>query len=608
MIDPKTHFTATLKLVAKYTHYSSPVSCMHSSFNHCFISLPTRFLVVAILIGSLAGCNTNNTKAGTPEKGTQTAQLNTDQALFNWVSYNGQSPELSDTVEASQYQNPVIAGFYPDPSITKKDDAYYLVNSSFGYWPGLPIFKSTDLVSWQPIGHALTNAKAFDFTKLGISKGIFAPTLRYHEGLFYLITTAVDAGGNFLITATDPSGAWSEPVFLPEIQGIDPDIFFDDDGRVYIAHNGGPEGEPLYSGHRAIWLWEYDPKQQKVIASSGRIIVNGGSNIKEEPVWVEGPHIYKKDGWYYLSCAEGGTSFDHSQVVFRSRDIHGQFVPYQGNPILTQRDLDPKRKNPIGATGHADFIQTPEGNWWAVFLGVRPYQEDFFNTGRETYMLPVEWIDGWPRILSSGKPVPYSHDRPFPNESKTPQMMTANRQWKDDFTQNQLGVEWQSLRGPWDSWLKVDAEDNRLVLSPQSQGLSSQSTPSFIGRRLQDKNAQVETNMDLSFGSGVFSGIAAFQNSSYYFALGAEKKANRYVVTLRQVTSGQATKVSEQSLPKHLENITLGMELNSGRASFYYLGTAGKIYIARDLDARILSTEVAGGFVGTMVGPFSEKH
>ena len=204
--------------------------------------------------------------------------------------------------------NPVLPGFYPDPSICRVGDEYYMVNSTFSYFPGIPIFHSRDLNNWKQIGHVLNRPSQIDLDGLGVSNGIFAPTIRYNNGKFYLITTLVGKGGNFFVTATDPSGPWSEPVWLPEIDGIDPSIFFDDNDSCYIVNNGpAPENEPLYEGHRAIWIQRFDLKTNKLFGER-KIIVNGGSDISQKPIWIEGPHIYKKDDSYFLCAAEGGTA------------------------------------------------------------------------------------------------------------------------------------------------------------------------------------------------------------------------------------------------------------------------------------------------------------
>ncbi len=297
-----------------------------------------------------------------------------------------------------QFFNPILAGFYPDPSITRAGDAYYLVTSSFVYYPGVPIFRSTDLVHWTQIGSVLDRPSQLHVDSAGISRGIFAPVIRYHDGTFYMITTLIDRGGNFIVTAKNPAGPWSDPIWLREVDGIDPSIFFDDDGRAYITNNGPPVETPLYEGHRAIWVQEYDVANKKMIGPRS-VIVNGGVDLAKKPIWIEAPHILKVKGQYYLICAEGGTADQHSEVVFRSSSPLGPYTPYSGNPILTQRHLDPSRAFPVTSTGHADFVETQNGEWWAVFLGTRPYANDTYNIGRETFLLPVRWVDGWPVIL-----------------------------------------------------------------------------------------------------------------------------------------------------------------------------------------------------------------
>jgi alpha-N-arabinofuranosidase len=166
------------------------------------------------------------------------------------------------------------------------------------------------------------------------------------------------------------------------------------------------DGHGLYSGHRAIWLQEFDLTSRR-LSGPRQIIVDGGVDITKHPIWIEGPHLFQRNGWYYLIAAEGGTGEDHSEVVFRSRNVRGPYAPWEKNPILTQRTLDPRRPDPVTSTGHADFVQTPDGAWWAVFLGARPYAEGrLYNTGRETFLLPVAWEDDWPVILAPNVPVP----------------------------------------------------------------------------------------------------------------------------------------------------------------------------------------------------------
>ena len=526
---------------------------------------------------------------------------------FDWFEYQGNDSVFASPLGADEYQNPIAAGFYPDPSITRKGDDYYMVHSSFSYAPGVPILHSRDLVNWQLIGHVLTRPSQMDFKGLGISRGIFAPTLRYHDGVFYMITTAVDAGGNFMVTATDPAGPWSDPIWLPEIGGIDPDIFFDDDGKVYIAHNDAPDGEPLYEGHRAIRLWEYDLANNKVITggNSGRVIVNGGVNIAEKPVWIAGPHIYKVNGWYYLTCAEGGTSVNHSQVVFRTKSLSEPFVPYAGNPILTQRDLDPNRANPITSTGHADFVQTASGQWWSVFLAVRPYADNYYNTGRETFLLPLSWQDDWPVILPAGEAVPYRHTKPQiagVNASHAQDPLTGNFTWRDDFDSQSISPHWNFLRGFEQSWLSL--ADGKLSMQPSAYRLTELQQAAFIGRRQQHTTFSASTAIELPVTEGISAGITAFQNAAFHYYFAVQKQQDSYRLVVEQVQQGQSRVVAETTLAAEPEQpLRLSIDGDKGLLSFSYrLADAQPVSLLQDADARMLSTETAGGFVGALLG------
>ena len=564
--------------------------------------LSNRFAALVALLPVIFGCQPASQ---------QTATESVSQPLsmsFNWFEYQGKDEIFAEPLAQGEFQNPIAAGFYPDPTITRKGDDYYMAHSSFSYAPGVPILHSRDLVNWELIAHVLTRPEQMKFDGLGMSRGIFAPTLRYHDGLFYMITTAVDAGGNFIVTASDPAGPWSDPIWLPEIGGIDPDIFFDDDGKVYIAHNDAPDGEPLYEGHRAIRLWEYDLANHQVITggNSGKVIVNGGVNIDEKPVWIEGPHIYKVNGWYYLTCAEGGTSVNHSQVVFRTKSLDEPFVPYAGNPILTQRDLDPARANPITSTGHADFIQTPAGDWWSVFLAVRPYQDNFYNTGRETFLLPLSWQNDWPVILPAGEAVPYRLQKPqLPEQASltaTPDPVSGNFTWRDDFTSEHMSLHWNFLRGFERNWLSV--ADGKLTMQPQAHDLRELQQSAFVGRRQQHTRFSASTSLILPAQEGVSGGLTAFQNSAFHYYFALQKQQNAYRVTVEQVQQGKTTVLAENTIDAPAgEALTLSIEGDKGQISFAYsLADSAPITVLNNADARMLSTETAGGFVGAMLG------
>ncbi|MFC4655677.1 glycoside hydrolase family 43 protein [Rheinheimera marina] len=525
-------------------------------------------------------------------------------ARFGWFQYQGEDAVFAVPLKVGHYRNPVLAGFFPDPSITRRGDDFYLVNSSFSYLPGLPILHSKDLVNWQLIGHALTRPSQFEFAGAGLSRGIYAPTLRYHQGTFYLIGTVVDQGGNFILTATDPAGPWSDPIWLPEVGGIDPDLFFDEDGKVYISHNDAPPGEPLYEGHRAIWLWQFDPVAKKVKPESKRLLVNGGVDIRQQPIWIEGPHLYKHNGWYYLLCAEGGTADQHSAVIFRSRSLSEPFVPAVQNPILTQRDLAPDRASPITTAGHADFIQLDDGSWWAVFLAARAYQQRYSNVGRETYLLPVHWQDGWPQILTQGLAIPYQLASPAslkPQPVTVPQ--TGNFVWRDEFASTVLDLNWNWLRQFDQSWLQL--KDGALHLRAKADRLESSGQPAFIGRRLQHLNFTASTALQLP-SAGQSAGLVLLQNELHHYYIGARRTASGAEVFLEQAKGAKATQLLAEQLPAGPQELQLKVTGAGAELSFYYqLPGQGWQAFGPVQDGTVLSTQVAGGFVGSTLGLYS---
>ncbi|WP_337843398.1 glycoside hydrolase family 43 protein [Rheinheimera sp.] len=528
----------------------------------------------------------------------------TGNARFDWFQYQGEDEVFASPLKAGHYRNPVLAGFFPDPSITRKGDDFYLVNSSFSYLPGLPILHSKDLVNWQLIGHALTRPGQFEFAGAGLSRGIFAPTLRYHNGTFYLITTVVDQGGNFILTASDPAGPWSDPVWLPEVGGIDPDLFFDEDGKVYISHNDAPPGEPLYEGHRAIWLWEFDPVAKKVKPESKRLLVNGGVDIRQKPIWIEGPHLYKHHGWYYLLCAEGGTADQHSAVIFRSRSLSEPFVPASQNPILTQRDLASDRADPITTAGHADFIQLDDGSWWAVFLATRTYQQRLSNLGRETYLLPVHWQDGWPQILPKGQRIPYQLAGPVslkPQPVAVPQ--TGNLQWRDEFSGSRLDLNWNWLRQFDRPWLQLT--NGVLALQAKADRLEDLGQPAFIGRRLQHLNFNASTSFSVP-AKGRSAGLVLLQSELYHYYLGARRTGTGTEVFLEQAKGAKATVLLAQQWPEGQTELQFKVAGAGAELRFYYrLPGQDWMQLGPVQDGTLLSTQVAGGFVGTTLGLYS---
>lgn len=282
------------------------------------------------------------------------------------------------------YKNPILPGFYPDPSVCVVNDTFYLVNSSFEYFPGVPIWKSTDLIHWQQIGHCLTRNSQLELQGVSPSAGIFAPTIRFHNGLFYMLTTNVSKGGNFFVTAKNPAHEWSDPIFVDQ-GGIDPTLFWDNDNVYFLSTSA-----------TGILISEININTGKRLTEPRRIWNGTGGR------YPEGPHIYKKDGYYYLLIAEGGTEYGHKVTIARSKFIDGPYESNPANPILTHANATGQH-NAIQGLGHADFVQAPNGSWWAVFLGFRPQVGKNHLLGRETFLAPVHWPTGaWPVINQTG--------------------------------------------------------------------------------------------------------------------------------------------------------------------------------------------------------------
>jgi alpha-N-arabinofuranosidase len=487
----------------------------------------------------------------------------------------------------------------------------------------VPIFHSRDLVSWTPIGHVLDRPEQLDLDGHGISRGIFAPTIRCHGDTFYVITTLVDTGGTLLVTATDPAGPWSDPIWLPEVDGIDPSIFFDDDGRVWITNNGPPDRAPLYPGHRAIWIQEYDPGARRMVGPR-TVLVDGGVDITKHPIWIEGPHLFKVHGLYYLIAAEGGTEENHSEVVFRSRSVRGPYEPYADNPILTQRHLAPDRPHPITSTGHADLLELPDAGWWAVFLGTRPYRDHLFNTGRETFLMPVRWLDGWPVITSGDETVPWLHRRPDLPADPDAAIRAGNFTVREEFDSAGLPLDWNVIRTPRQRWYDLGDPPGWLTLRARPVPLGSPGQPSFVARRQQHAHATASTSMRYDpERPGDRAGMAAFYDDGHFYLLAVtrtadgspqvrlERRAARSVAAPAGVGADGAVAgsevVAQAPIPEPAaDRIRLRIDARGALYDFSYaIGGGDWVPLARNVDGTVLSTRVAGGFVGVFFGLYA---
>ncbi len=528
-------------------------------------------------------------------------------ARFDWFEYEGRDSVYRARPGASgELANPILAGFYPDPSITRVGDDYYLVTSTFSWFPGIPVFRSRDLASWTQIGNAIDRPGQLSFDSLGMSRGVFAPAISHRGGTFYVANTCVDCGGNFLVTARDPRGPWSDPVWLRGVEGIDPSLFFDDDGKAYLVNNRAPAGGSKYEGHRAIWLQEYDVRARRMVGEATQLL-DGGIDLSQKPVWIEGPHVFKADGRYYLSAAEGGTAADHRQVILRAESMRGPYVPGPANPILTQRHLDPSRPFPVTSTGHADLVRTPAGEWWAVFLGVRPYAEDYHNTGRETFLLPVTWKDGWPTIDGGTGPVPYAVRRPrLPAQPPSAVPTRGNFTLREEFDGRSLAPYWLMVRTPRETWYSLTTAPGALSLRARPASLARREQPSFVGRRQQHLAATVTTAVHFAAArEGERAGLAAFQSDEYFYALSVARVGGRRVAQVeRRAGTGAVEVVASRPLGGAPDApVRLRIRADGARYAFDVAeGAGGWATLLGDADGRILSTRTAGGFGGNFTG------
>ncbi|MGE4411595.1 MAG: glycoside hydrolase family 43 protein [Sphingobium sp.] len=508
-------------------------------------------------------------------------------------------------VAAGQFRNPVLPGFQPDPSLVKVGKDFYLVNSTFTWFPGIPIYHSRDLVNWRQIGNAIDRPGLFSFKGMRTNDAIFAPAISHYGGKFRILDTCVRCGGNFMLEAERPEGPWSDPIWL-DFEGIDPSLFVDEDGNAWVLNNGAPEGEPRYEGHRAIWIQRIDLSSGKMVGPR-KILVDGGVHPEDKPIWAEGPHIFRHDGWYYLTAAEGGTAEDHSQTIYRSRRPDGPYRPGPVNPILTQRDLAADRPARVEATGHADFVKLDDGSWWAVFLATVPFAGQSTLLGRETFLLPVTWKDGWPLILPQGVSVPLTVDRPA-----LPIDASVNwTHWRDDFRDATLAPQWLRLRETTGAAWYRTGNGLEITARPVAPG-SLDDQPSFIGRRLRQQEASITTR--LSFAperEGDFAGLMAFMNEEHFISIGITEIDGERRIAVRERRNADQPEsgvIVTSDLLNTLGPIDLRISFDKGVADFSWRSEGGMWKkMAENHDVEHMASVYAGLFTGAVVGPFAQQ-
>ena len=496
-------------------------------------------------------------------------------------------------LNAQGYTNPIIKGFNPDPSVCCVGEDYYLVTSSFQYFPGVPLYHSKDLVNWEHIGHVLTRESQLYLKGANSTGGIYAPVIRHHNGRFYMITTNVSTIGNFIVHTDDINGEWSDPVQV-KIGGIDPSLFWDEDGKCWFS--GTVDG--------SIMICEINPDTGDILSAPKRVWNGIGGR------WPEAPHIYKKDGWYYLMIAEGGTEFGHMETIARSRYIDGPYTPAPHNPILAHYKAA-TQTNPIQGVGHADLVQAHDGSWWMVCLGFRTQSGMHHLLGRETFLAPVTWDrGGWPVVNGNGDiainmdvptlPLKPYEARPDRNEFDAASKVKSSA----TMASTGLGNEWSWLRNPDPSLYKV--ADGKLRIHGTAADLNAHSeSPSFAGIRQQHHDFTAETCVKLGNArSGDKAGLSIFMDEGAHYDVYIEKKGGKNVIGVRYAM-GVFNNIEE--IPVSSGKVWLRVSGDPDHYRLWY-STDGKEFKQAGIgDTRFLSSETVGGFTGIMIGLWAES-
>ncbi|WP_281616024.1 glycoside hydrolase family 43 protein [Flammeovirga sp. SubArs3] len=523
---------------------------------------------------------------------------------------------------AQTFKNPIIQGGYPDPSITTDGEYYYIVNSSFEYFPGLPIHRSKDLVNWEFAGYGLhridqCNGK-MNLVDVQQNGGIHAPTIRYHEGKFYIITTNVYLPNkegapaemiNFIITADNITGPWSEPHIIEGAPGIDPDIFFDEDGTVWFTGTHSPEN-PNYEGEGEIWTQQLDIVNWK-LKGERHYLYRGACG----GVWVEGPHLYKHDGRYYLMVAEGGTSYNHAMMIAVSDHITGPYVSNERNPILTTRNLS--YDNWVNSTGHADIIQLKDGRWYMVALGIRGDEERASNMGRETFLIPVQWEKEtfwwkepkyeWPVVAPATGRVMKEEALPFADQ---PQM--RNDAYEDNFDQAILGYEWNFRRVPREKTYSLDARKGYLRIYAHPQKIALRERASLMG--IRQKETKFEYSAKMNFKpkkQGVEAGLSIFQKDDNYINFTIVKKDGVSMIQLAVAEKKQAPKVIKTTaLDSYEGDVILKIDARGNEYQYLYSLDQGVTYLLLGTTPTniLLSYGWNSGYTGAYVGIYATSN
>ncbi len=512
---------------------------------------------------------------------------------------------------AATFTNPILPGGYPDPSIVRVGDDFYLVNSSFEYFPGLPIHHSRDLINWKLVGYALQNPDYYrdevNLTDVQSDGGIHAPSIRHHNGAFHVITTNVysPADGsptrmvNFVVTAKQVEGPWSKPVVIENAPGIDPDLFFDDGGRVWYLGTHVPE-KPNFPGEGEIWLHEIDSSSWQ-LTGKRHFLWRGACG----GTWAEGPHIYKRDGRYYLLVAEGGTHFNHAVMVAVSDDIRGPYLSNPRNPILTSRHLS--YDHWVHSTGHGDLVELADGRWFMVALGIRGDERRRSNMGRETFLAPVVWErepfewkkvkHEWPVVAPQTGRIERRLPAPFKNTSQRRRLGFV-----DGFDSEQLNLQWNFRRVPDAGTYSLSERPGYLRLHAKPAVIRERGRASLMGVRQTESDFSYRLSMDFRpTATEVEAGMSLVQKDDNYLTFTVSREAEAYFLKLTLAEPGAApTELHRTPVAGYSGRIFLHLESRSGRYRFGHSLVGGD---ASEEFAEVAATHLLGrGYTGAYLG------
>jgi alpha-N-arabinofuranosidase len=539
------------------------------------------------------------------------------QVLFLFLIFNVYSQDT--------FLNPIINGGYPDPSIVRVDDDFYIVNSSFEYFPALPIHHSKDLVNWELIGYGIDRpsqgtgkVNLYDVQQQG---GIHAPSIRYHDGLFYIVTTnvysPVDKSKptemvNFILTAKNPAGPWSDPYVIEGAPGIDPDIFFDDNGKVWFVGTHDT-GNPNKNGIGEIWIQELDLNNWKLKGQRHSIWRGACGGC-----CVEGPHIYKQYGRYYLMVAEGGTSYNHAVMIASSKNIEGPYDSNPKNPILTSRHLS--NNNWVHSTGHADLVQLKDNRWYMVSLGIRNEMDSTSNMGRETHLMPVVWEEAWDNWVEVEKgrwePVIIKWPVVAPNTGKVERntsipflekKQNINYSFYDDFTSSKLDLQWNFRRVPRENTYELNSKNKtlKLNLSPESFELRSQYN--LMGFRQKETEFEYSSSMNFKPKKNFSeAGLSIFSQDDNYINFTVKKHNNKTLLNLSVKPRDQKLDIIKSIPLKYNENIILKIVSKDNKYIYYYsLDDGNSFDVFTETGANLV---LCKGYIGTNLGLYASSN